>query len=353
MRGRILLSTVLLAGVLALPGAQATADPACTNVPAGREMSDDGIRLTQDLGLASGKWAAPQTPAPTQLVVLMHGYGNDSCAWRNHLRAVAAHGAIGVAMDYTGQDPATNRGWRVLEGAQDSIAAAKLFMERYPSIRQVFVLGISMGGNASGMAVASPDAKRADGSPLFDYWVGVEGVHNLIEEYLIARAVSPVNATGANATQDIQQEAGGPIEAGVEPYVHLTNVARAREMTGLKGAVLVHGVDDGTVPSNQSREMAAALRGVGVPTELYSVAGRGDGEAGSTGTGIAASPVYDGVFGAGRYQSPTAGHGWEGSDTQLVIRTGFQQLWALMAGKRPGPYREFVVHGERLTVEIP
>jgi pimeloyl-ACP methyl ester carboxylesterase len=349
---RALLALAVAASVLAGAPLAAGAEETCAHQSPERQMSDEGIRLTAELGLASGRYALPDTEAPTQLVVLMHGYGNDSCSWRNHLRAVAARGAVAVAMDYTGQDPDTQRGWRVLEGAEDSIAAAQRFMADYPSIEQVYVLGVSMGGNASGMAVAHPDAVRTDGSPLFDGWVAVEGVHNLAEEYLIARGVAPVNQTGANASADIEEEAGGAIEEQPQSYAHLTNVWRVQEMAGLGAAVIVHGADDGTVPSNQSREMAAALRGVGVATELYTVAGRGDGEDGSTGTGIVAAPVWSGA-GLGTYTSPTAGHGWEGSDTHLVIRTGFAQLWAMMGGKRVGPYREFVVHGEGLTVSVP
>ncbi|MGH2758233.1 MAG: alpha/beta fold hydrolase, partial [Actinomycetota bacterium] len=130
-------------------------------------MSNEGVRLTQSLGLPSGKYALPHG-RPRQLVLLLHGYGNDSCSWRDHLRAVAARGAVAIAMDYTGQDPKTNRGWRVLEGAEDSIAAARYFLRRFPSVKEVFALGISMGGNASGMLVAHPRARRPDGKPLVD-----------------------------------------------------------------------------------------------------------------------------------------------------------------------------------------
>src|SRR5687767_14240130 len=206
MTAKTLLPCVLvLAGVLQACGGSTPAgqagkaeqlETACAQSSDERlhAMGDDGIGLTSALGLPAGRYVLPATSTPTQLVVMFHGNHNDSCSWRNHLRRAAERGAVAVAMDYTGQrreGDIENYGWFVREGAADSIAAAKYFLERYPSITQVFAFGVSMGGNASGMAVASPDAVRADGTPLFDYWVDVEGANNLIEEYLIIRAVAP------------------------------------------------------------------------------------------------------------------------------------------------------------------
>ncbi|MGH8530067.1 MAG: alpha/beta hydrolase family protein [Nevskiales bacterium] len=302
-----------------------------------QDISDEGIRLTSALGLAAGRYALPATEDPTQLVVMFHGNHNDSCAWRNHLRQAAARGAVAVAMDYTGQrqEPVENYGWFVKEGAADSIAAAKLFMARYPSIQQVFAFGISMGGNASGVAVASPDAVRSDGSRLFDWWVDVEGVNNLVEQYLVARAIVPVNPSAATAVQEIEEENGGTFEQVPDAYVEITNVARVQDMAGLKGVVLVNGLDDGLVPTIQSPEMTLALNAAGIPAHQYTVLLRGDGESGSTATGL----VGDLLFAALglEYPAPLAGHGWEGSDTHLVIKTGFEQLYVLMEGANVAP----------------
>jgi hypothetical protein len=76
--------------------------------------------------------------------------------------------------------------------------------------------------------------------------------------------------------------------------------------------------------------MTAALTAAGVKTHMFTVLGRGGAETGTTATAIVAGPVF---AAAGKtYKSPLAGHGWEGSDTQLVVKTGFQQLFALLAG---------------------
>jgi acetyl esterase/lipase len=329
----------LSSSLLLLPRVASAAEVPCAqhSDPRVTSMSDAGIGLTSSLGLAAGRYALPASTAPTQLVVMFHGHGNDSCSWRNHLRQAADRGAIAVAMDYTGQrqTPSENYGWFVREGAADSIAAARYFLANYPSIRQVFAMGISMGGHAAGLAVASPDAVRADGSPLFDYFVDVEGVNNLIEEYFIARGVAPVNSGGALAQQEIEEEYGGSFEEVPAAYLESTIVARAQDMKGLRGAVVVNAIDDGLVPTDQSQQMTAALLVEGVPAHHFVVLGRGGAESGTTGTAIVAGPLF--AAAGQQYESPLAGHGWEGSDTHLVIKTGFEQLFALMAGATVEP----------------
>ena len=326
------------AGLLLVPqGARA----AQTEVPCDQHsdprlasMTDAGIGFTSALGLAPGRYALPATSTPKILVVMFHGHGNDSCSWRGHLQEVAARGAIGIAMDYTGtrQTPVENYGWFVREGAHDSIVAAKYFLQHYPSLKTVIAFGISMGGHASGLAVAT-DAVRRNGKPLFDYWIDVEGVNNIIEEYLVARGVALAgNGSGALAQQEIEEEYGGPIEQVPLAYVNATNVRLAKRMSYLKGAVVVNAVDDGLVPTDQSPQMTVALTAVGVPTHAFTVLGTGGAEDGTTASSIVAGPVFAAV--GQQYTSPLAGHGWEGSDTQLVIKTGLDQLFALMSGAR-------------------
>ena len=337
---------LLSSALLLLPRVASAAEVPCAQHtdPRVKAMSDTGIGLTSSLGLASGRYALPATTGPTQLVVMFHGHGNDSCSWRTHLRQAAARGAVAVAMDYTGQrqTPSENYGWFVREGAADSIAAARYFLARYPSITKVFAFGISMGGHAAGLAVASPNAVRADGSPLFDYFVDVEGVNNLIEEYLIARGVAPVNDGGALAQQEIEEELGGSLEEVPAAYLGSTIVTLAQDMKSLKGAVLVNAADDGLVPTDQSQQMTAALIAAGVPAFQFVVLGRGGAETGTTGTGIVGDPAF--AAAGQKYESPFAGHGWEGSDTHQVIKTGFEQLFALMSGTTFGS-GETIVRG--------
>ena len=102
----------------------------------------------------------------------------------------------------------------------------------------------------------------------------------------------------------------------------------------------MNAVDDGLVTTDQSPQMTAALIAAGVPVHMFTVLGTGGGESGTTASGIAGGPAFEAA--GQEYESPFAGHGWEGSDTHLVIKTGFDQLFALMAGG-------FVTTGETIV----
>lgn len=272
-------------------------------------MSDERIASTSELGLPAGRFALPDDPNPTQLVVMFHGHQNDSCSWRNHMRKVTDRGAVVVTMNYTGQEDrdvepyglVRNWGWVVRNGAYDSILAAQYFMTRYPSITQVFNIGASMGGNTSGYAIYSPDAVRADCSPMWDYWVVAEGVHNVSEEYTGARTLAESgNAAAAQAQQEIEEENGGTIEDVPDRYAEITNTTNVSAMSYLKGVVLTHGSTDQTVPIDQSQQMANGLRANGVPAHLFTIT--------------------------------PSDHAWEGSDTLQVMKVALDELFRLMAG---------------------
>jgi pimeloyl-ACP methyl ester carboxylesterase len=277
-------------------------------------MSDAGIGLTSALGLPPGRYALPENPEPSQLVVFFHGHQNDSCSWRDHLRGAAAQGAIAVAMNYTGQTDkdvppwgfVENWGWFVRSGAADSIAAARYFLEQYPSITTVFNFGASMGGNVSGYAAYSAGAVRADCSPLWDWWIVTEGVHNLSEEYTGTRAVAQqstdpdLQKAGAQAQQEIEEENDGTIEEVPQRYDEITNVLHAASLTALKGVVLTHGSNDSIVPFDQSQQMTQNLRASGIPAHFYLVT--------------------------------NSGHVWEGDGNAVVMKKGLEELYRLMAG---------------------
>ena len=189
----------------------------------------------------------------------------------------------------------------VRNGAYDSILAAQYFMTRYPSITQVFNIGASMGGNTSGYAIYSPDAVRADCSPMWDYWVVAEGVHNVSEEYTGARTLAESgNAAAAQAQQEIEEENGGTIEDVPDRYAQITNTTNVSAMSYLKGVVLTHGSTDQTVPIDQSQQMANGLRANGVPAHLFTIT--------------------------------PSDHAWEGSDTLQVMKVALDELFRLMAG---------------------
>lgn len=332
---KVIAAVALLALMaLGLPAASAKKSAkGCT------DRADASLPTQAKVGI-SGLYTLPEKP-PENLVVFDHGYRKSATAyWDGHLRDAADHGALAVAPDYTGIGAAPDfRGWNVSAGAKDSITAAKYFLGLCSSIKQVIILGVSMGGNTSGLAVAE-GATRPDGSPLFDYWIDVEGATNVTETYFEARGVSPANEYADGAYHDIEAEMGGTPDQVPDRYQEESVVLRGDdiEASGLKGAVLVHGFDDGLVPYNQSRDMSMVLRGHGIPVEFYSIGGRGKGESGTTLTGSAAGAADPG------YESPFAGHGAEESKTQLVINTAFDRLWELLKGTAPTADNEVVVH---------
>lgn len=309
------------------------------------------LRIPVEGEVAKGRFALPARE-PTGLVVIGHGYGHTSRSWKHHMQVMAKHGLIAAAMDYRGiqigRKPRgggspTVRGWPAMDGAEDLIAAAQLFdAECAPPVVTLF--GVSMGGNMTGLALAEAGERAIrghDGSPLFDYWIDVEGVVNLIETYVEGRAACAAIGAGCREIEDMHREAGGPIEQRPEAYVERTVVARIDDVraSGVRGAIVSHGVDDGLVPYNQSREISTELRVVGVPTEMRTVGLEDeDTEPETTLTGYVGSRVQPG------YDSPLAGHASERSTTHIVMEDALDRLWTLMSGSQP-TNRECAVNG--------
>jgi hypothetical protein len=296
------------------------------------------------LGATYGFYALP-TSTPKGIVVFAHGHGHVAADWQDHLvRTAARDGVIAVAMNYTGEDVTKRYGWRVNEGAQDSVNAAQYFLNLCPQAKTVVMYGVSMGGNTAGLAAALP-AKRAGGAPLFDYLFLVEPVTNVTETYLEAQGVAKSgNATAKKAIAEIEQEMGGPITdpAAAPAYLKSTVVTRGADMkaAGLKGVVLVHDIDDGQAGYNQSQEMFLALQQQRIPTDMFNVttkqAGNKDNDTWLDGYATGNVPGYD---------NPFVGHGSETSTTQLNITTGFDRLAALLNQAATPHCRQFVVDG--------
>ncbi|HEU0129444.1 MAG TPA: alpha/beta fold hydrolase [Mycobacteriales bacterium] len=309
--------------------------PRCVGDPADVQRLD----LTVDGQPTWGLYAMPAVPAKG-IVVFAHGYGHTAESWRKHIADTARRdGVVAVAMDYRGQvdDFSTtplpsSRGWQVREGAADSIAAAKLFNRLCPGARTIVMYGVSMGGNTAGLAVAA-GAKRASGQPLFDYWFDIEGATTVAETYLEARALSlSGNAFAKNAVADIERENGGrTIEQDPAAYQDLSVVTHGDDIkaSGVKGVVMVQGVDDGLVGYNQSPELYTRLRSLGIPVDFWTALTRGDAsEPGTTLDGYVTGNIPG-------FTSPFAGHASEASDTHIVGNAGFERLAALFRGVAP------------------
>ena len=338
----LVLVVSLLAGSLAIPAGARSPVPG--NTVKCRDAKDATLDLgiPMDGGMATGKYALPKSD-PTTLVVFGHGYGHKSDSWVQHMKdAAAEHGVLAVTMDYRGtylDKDGILRGWFVKEGAEDMIAATHLFQDACSSIERTVLFGVSMGGNATGLAVArAADETNATGGPLFDYWFNIEGAVNVLETYAGASVLAPANAYAARAKADIEDEMGGKtFEQDPEGYADLAVVSHIEQIgeAGLKGVVMVHAIEDGLVPYNQSREFVPLLLSQGIPTEMYTVLGKGKGESGTTITGY-----------SGNNGSPFAGHASEKSTTHLVMVTAFERLWSLVDdSSEVAPYSEEPVPG--------
>ena len=371
--------SLLAALLLAAPAQAAAPKVDCT------DSQDTARRLTlpvfaKDAGEtqeAFGYYALP-SGKPKAIVVFAHGHGNSAWKWQDNLRKVAAElGVIGVAMDYRrqiylkGGIDTESYGWRVREGAEDSVAAARLFEKTCSAVKKkprgkkrtkrlpIVMFGVSMGGNTSGLAIAE-GALRRDGTPLFDWWFDVEGVTNVTETYLEARAVAgpPLNnATGQIAVREIEEEMGGTLEERPEVYAEHTVVNRAADLkaSGLKGVVMVHGLADGTVPYNQSPEMFARLVEQRIPTDFFTVLRRAEGQT----DGQTAEETLTLAGYIPGYSSPFAGHGGENDLKHPVIALAFERLAKFFEeGRRPRCFRKVLYddgqyHGDPSAASLP
>jgi pimeloyl-ACP methyl ester carboxylesterase len=325
---------ILLLAIALIPSSTASASfEAKSQLHRCSDTRDKTLRLNLKVGgeKTFGYFALPDRK-PKGLAVFEHGWTHSAITWRPNLKRVATRdGVVAVAMNYrhqrTNLDPTSpeygrSRGYRVIEGAKDSIAAARYMLRRCGRLekRTVVAYGVSMGGNASGLAVSSR-AKRPGGKrPLFDYWFDIEGITNVVQEYLGARALSGVIPDAAKLAADIEEDFGGTYEERTGFYKRHAIVNRAPDIkaSGIKGVVLVHATDDSEVPYSQSKDMFDRLHAVGVRSQLFTVNPSG-------------APVD---------------HGSEIDRTHPVIKTGFDRLAALFNhGIRPRCFQEFAVDG--------
>lgn len=352
---RILGVAVALAALLAFlpaPGASGkSSPPAWARCRDKRDMAYPVVLEVQGQP-ATGHVAFPRRK-PSGLAVFGHGYGHTSLSWMHHMREAARHGLIAVTMDYrglqilpddNGDGLPSSRGWNAMAGAEDLVAAA-LFYQSLCKVETVTLFGVSMGGNMSGLALAiagEREITRGDGSPLFDYWVNVEGATNVIETYAAARLAAGADQTAKNAQADIEAEMGGTFEQKPEEYRKRAVVARVDDLaaSGIAGAIVIHGTDDGLVPPNQSREITSLMRAEGITTEMISIGRRDeDSERETTITGHAIGRVNK------DYTSPLAGHASEKSTTHIVMQAAFDRLWSVMSGAPPVDM-ECVINGQ-------
>lgn len=340
VRKSVVIAVTCLALLTAGLSTAATTATACTDSVSGTISTQSELSL-------EGLYTLP-AKTPTKLVVFAHGYHNRSTSWEPHLLTAAEHGVVAVAMDYRGTgvpttDPlTTNAGMPLKAGAEDTIAAAEHFSKRC-GIDEVYLMGVSMGGAVSGLALAG----RSD---LFDVWIDVEGMTNLAETYVEASAVAiSGHPYAVGAVQDIKAETGGdPIE--IQRRTVVSRIADIKA-SGIRGAIVVHAVSDGLVPYNQGVEMASALAAAGIPTEFYTVARRSGQESPDDRNDTTITSYIPNSRG---YFNELDGHAWEGSTTHQIMVTSLNRLWELVDKGREVQlgYRPFLVDSGKITPGI-
>ena len=353
-RSRVVLSVLAVLSLLGVfsAGAQA-APPECSGEPSAVKT----LNLTVAGVPTYGYYSVP-SGTPKGVVVVGHGYPQTAQSMVPLLPGIAGRdGVIAVAMDYHGtidlEGPTgtTSRGWRVAEGAEDSIAAVRAFEAACQAGNPRFVnsaFGVSMGGNMTGLAV-SQHATRTDGSGLFDYWFDVSGVTDVPEIYTDATVISlaplgSIQAIGKNAKADIEAEMGGNPVLALLTYLNRSPALKASTMkaSGLKGVVVAHGVLDGEVTSDQSDQMVAALALAGVPTDYYTSVFK----APETPPGLTLDGDILGLIPG--YESPFAGH-----VNAIVLETALGRLDALyQAGTAPSGLHLTLVDGSLGTFPL-
>lgn len=296
---------------------------------------------------------------PTRLVVFCHGATHTvEEAWVGAVRNTVRADTAVIASNYRGDEriAADFTPFQILAGAEDSIAATQLALARFPSIETVFLFGVSLGGAVSGTAITESMKVTPDGSSLYDYWISLEGVSNLAEYWVPVAVFAQANPLATALLAGVEDDPGGtPVEKPQE-YLRRSPALRAQEMkTGaLRAAVVVHGANDGIVPYDQSRQMAAALIIAGVPVHFITVLRDADGQPSGTGDRFAGHGVNGTltglVTGALGLEDPNddtfqfTGHGDEADYAHPVMRTGFEELQKMLDGiELPGPYSETVV----------
>lgn len=338
---------------LAVPAAMVAAAQAAPPVQSGSVL----LRTTDDAGTCASAPTAAEVagrtcptfrldyaaPAgrPKALVVVFHGHGHNGEQYAAQLATLAAkQRVLAVAMETT-ELKAGLPSYRgpfdsVDEEARDAASAIDWARARYGTGTRTYLFGTSMGG--SGLAYFLDAATRSAAGDADATWVqrvhplplagmvDVEGISQLSETWLEATAADPTSAA------EIEAETGGTPATAPDAY-------RARSLalltpaqyqaTGLPVVAVVHDLDDGLVPYNQTWEARAAFAAGGITLRTYDVVFKDACAQGDQTTATSYAPV-PGAEG----QICLAGHANENDSSTPVMRTALSALAEILGGAR-------------------
>ena len=160
--------------------------------------------------------------------------------------------------------------------------------------------------------------------------VDAEGISSLSETWVEARAADPTSAA------EIKRETGGTPATATDAY-------RSRSLallptsewkaTGLPVAGIVHDVDDGLVPYNQTAEARAAVAAAGIAVQSYDVIFKDSCSQDSQTTATSYVGLIPG-FPAGSTEGTLclAGHASENVQGTPIMEAAFAALHTMVSG---------------------
>jgi hypothetical protein len=289
-------------------------------------------------------WASPQG-APKGLVVVFHGHGHNGEQYPAQLAAMAKDLHV-VAVAMGTQELAANMpSYRgpfdsVDEEARDAAAAIGWARAKFHTTK-TYLFGVSMGG--SGLAYFIDAATRSTAGDADAAWVqsfrtlplaglvDVEGISNLSETWLEASGFDKV------AAAEIEKETGGTPSTATAAYQSrsLALLPPAEwKATGLPVVAVVHDVDDGLVPYNQTFEARAAVVAAGITLQSYDVVFKDSCNQGNQTTGTATITGQIPGFPTSEVEGThcLAGHANENDATTPVMKAAVQALGVMVGG---------------------
>ena len=327
-----------LLGVLAALAVAVPAQAACTaKSPRAKHVS---VKVH---GHKSKGFGAFPKRKPRALVVVAHGYSWTAATWQTKLRAIAKRDrAIAVAPDFRGLKfkPSEygfpkSRGIPLRNAIADLKAYGRHYVKKCKSVKTVVLVGYSIGGIYSGNTLMHHPKRPGGKRRLFDYYVGMEAIEDVFGEFKLANAFKD-DPFIKGAIDDASAELGGTIDEKPAAYHRVSPIEhiKAIRRSGIRGVILVHGIDDGLVPYNQAKDMTKALRKGHVKTDLYTAYKRRPGDTPDT--------TLSGRLGQ---PSGNTGHAPDWATHHLVPATGLHALRDLLVHHKRPKNRTLHAHG--------
>lgn len=200
---------------------------------------------------AMGWIGVPESGTSDRLLVVCKGFGEPGESWVEAVQAYADAGVLAVVMEYRGGVD----DFKVKTGAEDTVAITLALQDLHPAVEHTVLYGISMGGEISGIAIASAPPGT------YDHWVNGVGIADLTmlwAEHPVIRDV-------------IEEETGGSPLDVPEEYEARSPLARIGEIqaAGLARVYMVYGAGDLIVPLDHGDRLYEALVDAGVPVTYW------------------------------------------------------------------------------------